>query len=103
MINTGWNGTGKRISLKNTRAIIDRILDGSLESAPTQILPIYNLEIPTNLEGVDDAILDPRATYEDVSEWSTKAIDLAELFINNFKQYTENPQGQELVKFGPQL
>ena len=103
MINTGWNGTGKRISLKNTRAIIDRILDGSLENVPTQILPIFNLEIPTNLEGVDDAILDPRATYEDVSEWSTKAIDLSELFINNFKQYTENPQGQELVKFGPQL
>lgn len=103
MINTGWNGTGKRISLKNTRAIIDRILDGSLESAPIQILPIYNLEIPTILEGVDTAILDPRATYEDVSEWSTKATDLAELFINNFKQYTENPQGKDLVKFGPHI
>ena len=103
MINTGWNGTGKRISLKNTRAIIDRILDGSLESAPIQILPIYNLEIPKTLEGVDDAILDPRATYEDVTEWSTKATDLAELFINNFKQYTENSQGKDLVKFGPQL
>jgi phosphoenolpyruvate carboxykinase (ATP) len=103
MINTGWNGTGKRISLKNTRAIIDRILDGSLESAPIQILPIYNLEIPTTLEGVEDAILDPRATYEDVSEWTNKAIDLAELFITNFKQYTENPQGKDLVKYGPQI
>ena len=103
MINTGWNGTGKRISLKNTRAIIDRILDGSLESAPIQILPIYNLEIPTTLEGVEDAILDPRATYKDASEWTNKAIDLAELFITNFKQYTENPQGKDLVKYGPQI
>jgi phosphoenolpyruvate carboxykinase (ATP) len=103
MINTGWNGTGKRISLKNTRAIIDRILDGSLENAPTQILPIFNLEIPTVLDEVDTAILDPRATYIDSAEWTEKATDLANLFIKNFKQYTENPQGEELIKFGPQV
>jgi phosphoenolpyruvate carboxykinase (ATP) len=103
MVNTGWNGTGKRISIKDTRAIIDNILNGSLENADTQIVPIFNLEVPTALEGVDQAILDPRSTYADASEWTNKATDLAGLFIKNFAQYTDNEEGKNLVKAGPQL
>jgi phosphoenolpyruvate carboxykinase (ATP) len=103
MVNTGWNGTGKRISIKDTRAIIDRILDGSLEKADTQIVPLFNLEVPTALEGVNTEILDPRNTYADASEWTAKAEDLAGRFIKNFVQYTDNEEGKNLVVAGPQL
>lgn len=103
MVNTGWNGTGKRISIKDTRAIIDRILDGSIEKAETAMVPIFNLEVPMALENVDSAILDPRNTYADASEWTVKATDLAQLFIKNFAQYTVNEEGMNLVKAGPQL
>ncbi|CAM3503249.1 phosphoenolpyruvate carboxykinase [Flavobacterium saliperosum S13] len=103
MVNTGWNGTGKRISIKDTRAIIDRILDGSLEKADTQIVPIFNLEVPTALEGVNTEILDPRNTYAEASEWTAKAEDLARRFIKNFVQYTDNEEGKNLVNAGPQL
>ena len=103
LVNTGWNGTGKRISIKDTRGIIDRILDGSIEKAETKIIPIFNLEVPTALEDVDSAILDPRDTYSYVSEWDEKAKDLAQLFINNFTQYTDNDEGKALVSAGPQL
>lgn len=103
MVNTGWNGTGKRISIKDTRAIIDRILDGSIEKASMNTLPVFNFQIPTELEGVDTGILDPRKTYANESEWSEKANDLAALFIKNFAQYTDNEEGQSLVKAGPQL
>lgn len=102
MVNTGWNGTGKRISIKDTRAIIDAILDGSIENAETKLIPVFNFEVPTALHDVDASILDPRATYADASEWNTKAEDLAEKFIANFKQYTDNEAGQNLVKAGPQ-
>ncbi len=103
MVNTGWNGTGKRISIKDTRAIIDRILDGSMEKADTQIVPIFNLQVPTSLEGVNTEILDPRNTYADASEWNAKAEDLAARFIKNFVQYTDNEEGKKLVNAGPQL
>lgn len=103
MVNTGWNGTGKRISIKDTRAIIDRILDGSIENAETAIVPIYNFAIPTALEGVDTAILDPRNTYADAKEWEDKATNLAGLFIKNFNLYTNNDAGKALVEAGPQL
>jgi phosphoenolpyruvate carboxykinase (ATP) len=103
MVNTGWNGTGKRISIKDTRAIIDRILDGSLEKVETQIIPIFNLEVPTSLEDVNTDILDPRKTYSETREWTTKAEDLAGKFIANFVQYTHNEEGASLVKAGPQL
>lgn len=103
MVNTGWNGTGKRISIKDTRAIIDRILDGSIEHSEMQNLPIFNFQIPTSLDGVDSGILDPRKTYVDATEWETKAKDLAGLFIKNFAQYTDNAEGESLVKAGPQL
>ncbi|WP_300569349.1 phosphoenolpyruvate carboxykinase (ATP) [Flavobacterium sp.] len=103
MVNTGWNGTGKRISIKDTRAIIDRILDGSMEKADTQIVPIFNLQVPTALEGVNTEILDPRNTYADASEWTAKAEDLAARFIKNFVQYTDNEEGKKLVNAGPQL
>lgn len=103
IVNTGWNGTGKRISIKNTRAIIDRILDGSLEKVATTTLPIFNFEIPTALEGVDSDILDPRKTYSNESEWETKAKDLGKLFVKNFEQYATNEEGKKLVKAGPQV
>ena len=103
MVNTGWNGTGKRISIKDTRAIIDRILDGSMEKVETQMVSIFNLEIPTTLEGVDINILDPRKTYTETSEWETKATDLANRFVANFVQYTDNEEGKNLIKAGPQL
>ena len=103
LVNTGWNGTGKRISIKDTRGIIDAILDGSIEKAETKILPYFNLEIPTELPGVDSGILDPRDTYQDAEEWNVKAKELAELFIKNFEQYTDNEEGKALVAAGPQL
>ncbi len=103
LVNTGWNGTGKRISIKDTRGIIDAILDGSIESAPTKNLPIFNLEIPTELKGVDTGILDPRNTYADATEWEAKAKDLASRFIKNFKKFTDNEEGKSLVAAGPQL
>jgi phosphoenolpyruvate carboxykinase (ATP) len=103
MVNTGWNGTGKRISIKDTRAIIDAILDGSIEQATTKTVPIFNFEIPTQLHDVNPVILDPRDTYTDTSEWETKATDLAARFINNFVQYTDNQEGKNLVAAGPQI
>ncbi|GET26192.1 phosphoenolpyruvate carboxykinase (ATP) [Prolixibacter sp. NT017] len=103
LVNTGWNGTGKRISIKDTRAIIDRILDGSIEKAETKMVPIFNLEVPTALENVDTNILDPRNTYADAAEWENKAKDLAERFIKNFEKYTDNEEGKALVAAGPQL
>ena len=103
MVNTGWNGTGKRISIKDTRAIIDAILDGSIENAETKMVPIFNFEVPTSLHDVNSSILDPRDTYDKVSDWNIKANDLASLFIKNFEQYTDNEQGKSLVKSGPQL
>ncbi len=102
LVNTGWNGTGKRISIKDTRKIIDAILDGSIEKAETKIIPIFNLEVPVALTGVNPDILDPRDTYEDKSEWENKAKELAKLFIENFEQYTDNDEGKALVKAGPQ-
>ena len=102
LVNTGWNGTGKRISIKDTRGIIDAILDGSILSAPTKTIPHFNFEVPTELPGVDPAILDPRDTYADASEWEEKAKDLAARFIKNFKKYESNELGKALVAAGPQ-
>ncbi|HPE56105.1 MAG TPA: phosphoenolpyruvate carboxykinase (ATP) [Bacteroidales bacterium] len=103
LVNTGWNGTGKRISIKDTRGIIDAILDGSIDKAETKMIPIFNLEVPTSLPGVDPKILDPRDTYADPAEWEKKAKDLAALFIKNFVQYTDNEEGKRLVAAGPQI
>jgi phosphoenolpyruvate carboxykinase (ATP) len=103
MVNTGWNGTGKRISIKDTRAIIDAILDGSIEKAETKTVPVFNFVVPTALPSVDTNILDPRNTYADAAEWQTKAEDLASRFIKNFVQYTDNEEGKSLVAAGPQL
>ena len=103
LVNTGWNGTGKRISIKDTRGIIDAILDGSIDSAPTKTIPYFDFVVPTELPGVDPAILDPRDTYADASEWETKAKDLAGRFIKNFTKYTGNDAGKALVAAGPQL
>lgn len=103
MVNTGWNGTGKRISIKDTRAIIDRILDGSIENAEMTNVPVFNFQVPTALDGVDSGILDPRKTYANESEWTEKAKDLAGRFIKNFEQYTDNEEGKNLVNAGPQL
>jgi len=103
LVNTGWNGTGNRISLKNTRAIIDSILDGSIDDAPSSSLPIFNLVMPASLPGVDSGILDPRQTYADPAEWDEKARQLAQLFIDNFTSFTDTKEGQVLVAAGPQL
>ncbi|MGO1295675.1 MAG: phosphoenolpyruvate carboxykinase (ATP) [Vibrio sp.] len=103
LVNTGWNGTGKRISIKDTRAIIDAILDGSIEQAPTKTVPVFNFEIPTQLHDVDNEILDPRDTYVDPLQWESKAHDLAERFIANFDKYTDTAEGQALVSAGPQI
>ena len=102
LVNTGWNGTGKRISIQDTRGIIDRILDGSIDRAETKIIPVFNLEVPTSLIEVHDEILDPRDTYEDKEEWNKRAQKLAGLFIKNFEKYTDNEEGKSLVAAGPQ-
>ncbi|MDD6192938.1 MAG: phosphoenolpyruvate carboxykinase (ATP) [Lachnospiraceae bacterium] len=102
LVNTGWNGTGKRISIKDTRGIIDAILDGSIEKVPTKKIPMFDFEVPTELPGVDPAILDPRDTYADASEWETKAKDLAGRFVKNFVKYEGNEAGKALVAAGPQ-
>ncbi len=103
LVNTGWNGTGKRISIKDTRGIIDAILDGSINSAPTKQIPFFNFEVPTELPGVDPKILDPRDTYAAASEWEVKAKDLAQRFQKNFAKYESNEAGKALVAAGPQL
>ncbi len=103
LVNTGWNGSGKRISIKDTRGIIDAILNGDILNAPTKQIPYFNFEVPTELNGVDTNILDPRDTYADASEWEEKAKDLAQRFINNFKKYETNEAGKALVPAGPQL
>ena len=102
LVNTGWNGTGKRISIKDTRGIIDAILDGSILKAETKTIPYFNLEVPTALPGVDSGILDPRDTYSDATAWDAKAQDLAGRFQKNFVKYTGNESGKALVKAGPQ-
>ncbi len=103
LVNTGWNGTGKRITIKDTRGIIDAILSGDINKAPTKTVPYFNFEVPTELPGVDTGILDPRDTYADASEWEAKAKDLAERFQKNFVKYTTNEAGKALVAAGPQL
>jgi len=103
LVNTGWNGTGKRISIQDTRGIIDRILDGSVDKAETKIIPVFNLEVPTSLENVHDEILDPRDTYEDSAEWDKRAKKLAGLFAKNFEKYTDNEEGKSLVAAGPHI
>ena len=103
LVNTGWNGTGKRISIRDTRGIIDAILNGSIDKAPTKHIPYFDFEVPTKLEGVDTGILDPRDTYKNVAEWEEKAKDLAGRFIKNFHKYESNRAGKALVKAGPKL
>ena len=103
LVNTGWNGTGKRITIKDTRGIIDAILSGDILNAPTKKIPMFDFEVPTELPGVDSGILDPRDTYADASEWEAKAKDLAERFNKNFVKYTTNEAGKALVAAGPQL
>ncbi|ACV21324.1 phosphoenolpyruvate carboxykinase (ATP) [Slackia heliotrinireducens] len=101
LVNTGWNGTGKRISIKDTRGIIDACLNGDVLSAPSKVIPIFGLEVPTELPGVDSAILDPRDTYAEAAEWDAKARNLAKLFVENFKKYEGTPAGRALASSGP--
>ena len=103
LVNTGWNGTGKRISIKDTRGIIDAILNGDIANAPTKKIPFFNFEVPTELPGVDTNILDPRDTYADAAEWETKAKDLAQRFVKNFAKYEGNEAGKALVSAGPEV
>ena len=103
LVNTGWDGSGKRISIKATRSIIDAILDGSIDQTETDSLPIFNLLVPTALPGVEARLLDPRNSYREVDEWHSKARNLASLFVDNFTQYTDNERGRGLVDAGPTL
>jgi phosphoenolpyruvate carboxykinase (ATP) len=103
LVNTGWNGRGERISLPATRAIIDAIMDGTVEQCERQMLPFFQLAIPTAIEGVDAAVLDPRSSYSDVKEWEQHAQKLAKLFIDNFVKFTDSEHGKELVNAGPIL
>ena len=103
LVNTGWNGTGKRISIKDTRGIIDAILDGSILKAETKKIPYFDFEVPTSLPGVDPKILDPRDTYTDAAQWDEKARDLADRFVKNFVKFTHNDAGKALVAAGPKL
>ena len=102
-VNTGGNGTGKRISIRDTRGIIDSILDGSIDKAPTTVIPYFDFVVPTELPGVDPKILDPRDTYADAAQWDEKAKDLAGRFIKNFAKFTGNEAGTKLVAAGPKL
>ena len=102
-MNTGWNGTGKRISIKDTRGIINAILDGSIDEANFAKTPYFGLNIPTELKGVDTNILNPKNTYANPEEWDAKARDLAARFIKNFEKYTDNEEGKSLVAAGPKL
>ncbi|MFA7552621.1 MAG: phosphoenolpyruvate carboxykinase (ATP) [Spongiibacteraceae bacterium] len=103
LVNTGWNGSGKRISIKATRAIIDAILDGSIEQAEFEVLPYFNLEVPAALPGVDENLLDPRQTYDDAAVWAEKAQSLAQKFVSNFEQFTDTAEGKALVSAGPSI
>lgn len=103
LVNTGWNGTGKRISIKDTRGIIDAILNGSINNAPTKTIPYFDFVVPTELPGVDTKILDPRDTYANAAQWDEKAKDLAGRFIKNFAKFTGNETGKSLVAAGPKL
>lgn len=103
LVNTGWNGSEKRISIAHTRAIIDGIISGAIDEVDTQTLPIFNLEIPTDLPGVEAAILDPRNTYQDANAWRDKALSLAQMFVDNFATFTDTEEGKTLVKAGPSL
>ena len=103
LVNTGWNGTGKRISIRDTRGIIDAILSGAINEAPTKTIPYFNFEVPTELPGVDSKILDPRDTYANVADWEEKAKDLAGRFVKNFAKYESNEAGKALVAAGPQI
>ncbi|ARJ41605.1 phosphoenolpyruvate carboxykinase (ATP) [Pantoea alhagi] len=103
LVNTGWNGTGKRISLKDTRAIINAILSGELAQTETQTLPVFNLQMPVAVPGIDPHILDPRNTWQDPAQWESRALDLAQRFITNFEKYTDTPAGAALVSAGPQI
>jgi phosphoenolpyruvate carboxykinase (ATP) len=103
LVNTGWNGTGKRISIKDTRAIIDAIIDGSIEKAEVVTIPILNLTAPKALHNVSSGILDPRESYKNASDWEKKAIDLAARYIKNFEQYCDTEEGKKLIPAGPQV
>ena len=103
LVNTGWNGTGERISLKETRNIINAILDGTIDKAETKTLPYFNLELPISIPGVSSDILDPRDTYANSEEWDKKAKELANMFITNFEQFATNEEGKSLISAGPKF
>ena len=103
LVNTGWNGAGKRISLKDTRTIINAILDDSIHENAMQDLPVFNLQMPLTLKGLDISVLDPRSSYPNAGDWTVKATDLAKFFRDNFAQYTKNEKGAYLAKFGPDI
>jgi len=101
LVNTGWNGTGERISIRDTRSIIDAILNGEIDAAPVTTLPIFNLSIPTHAGPVAAEVLDPKSSYPTAEDWASKARSLAELFVQNFENFTDTVEGKALVSAGP--
>ncbi|AXU97174.1 phosphoenolpyruvate carboxykinase (ATP) [Erwinia persicina] len=102
LVNTGWNGKGERLSLKDTRNIINAILNGTIAQNDTR-LPIFELMIPAQVPGVADALLDPRNGWESAEQWQQAAEKLARLFIDNFAQYTRTEDGARIAQAGPTL
>lgn len=108
LVNTGWIGGaygkgGKRIDLLSTRAIIDAILEGSLDNAEYEELPIFGLNIPKEVNGVDSNLLNPRNLWTEANQWDKAATSLGEKFINNFTSFTDNEEGARLVNAGPKI
>jgi len=101
LVNTGWNGSGKRISIGDTRLIIDAILAGNLDNCEIVQLPVFGLGIPKRVQGIERRILDPRNTYANRSEWYQKAKTLAIRFTKNFVQFGDSYRGRELIASGP--
>ncbi|MBK0095787.1 phosphoenolpyruvate carboxykinase (ATP) [Erwinia sp. S63] len=103
LVNTGWNGAGERLSLKDTRQIVNAILEGETGALREETLPIFGLAIPQEIAGVNVNTLDPRNGWASPAEWQEAAEKLAQLFINNFKQYSNNEAGARIAQAGPHL
>ena len=107
LVNTGWiggaYGVGRRIDLPSTRAIINAILDGSIENAEFEVMPIFNLQVPKSLAGVDSKMLNPRNSWSSPEAWEAAASSLAQKFIKNFENFADNDAGRKLIAAGPVL
>lgn len=107
LVNTGWTGgaygTGSRIKLSYTRAIIDAILNGELETATFETFPVFNFQIPTSVTGCDSNILNPRNSWTNSSDYDVARLKLATKFVNNFDRFKNTDSGKAVASFGPQI